>query len=218
MALAQYVEILPNISSYRTTSSLIACFQRIPRKLLTLSHTLAFNKSFFTNCFINKIMRRHVTCKECASVNKLTYLYFLSRLITLDFSSYILRVGILQYRFNFQQYSKRRTGKSPKDNLGWDTTYRRKADKRIQKDGQVDVTRRDIFASAEILVERVRVQPAKKHTRTTEYDFNYDLIRARKRSLIQRKGGGGRGEELHGISCKFEKARSTFRFGIMPSL
>jgi len=39
-----------------------------------------------------------------------------------------------------------------------------------------DVTRRDISASAEILAERVRVRPVKKHTRTTEYDFNYELI------------------------------------------
>lgn len=44
---------------------------------------------------------------------------------------------------------------------------------------KVDVTRRDISASAEILAERVRVRPVKKHTRTTEYDFNYELIRAR---------------------------------------
>lgn len=66
--------------------------------------------------------------------------------------------------------------------------------------------RRKIFASAEILAERVRVQSAKKYTRTTEYDFNYEFIRARARGFREEDIG----RELHEISFEFKKAHSTF--------
>ncbi|KYN07845.1 hypothetical protein ALC62_01175 [Cyphomyrmex costatus] len=59
-ALIQYMEILSNISSYRATSLLIACFRRIPRKLLDLSRILACNRSFSPNCLIHDKNRYNV--------------------------------------------------------------------------------------------------------------------------------------------------------------
>jgi len=92
-------------------------------------------------------------------------------------------------------------------------------ERRIRGSGKMakeDVTRRDISASAEILAERVRVRPVKKHTRTTEYDFNYELI-SRTRAYRAWFREEDTEKELHRISSEFEKARSTFRAGIMLS-
>lgn len=47
--LAQFVEILPNVSSYRAVSLVITRFRVISRKLLALSRTLARWK-FFPHC------------------------------------------------------------------------------------------------------------------------------------------------------------------------